>query len=100
MSTTSHDFGSIQPVQLLHLADLHLPFPTLLFILPLLLLSMAKKTAKKCAAGGTAKRASGPLGLPAPAHPGVEGEVEVAWLEVHSQVSSFLMHLLLLTFCI
>ncbi|KAG1726581.1 hypothetical protein EDB19DRAFT_1833389 [Suillus lakei] len=50
---------------------------------------MPKNTAKKCAAGGIAKRVSGPLGLPAtspvPASPGVEGEVEVAWLDVHSQ---------------
>jgi hypothetical protein len=100
MSTTSHDFGSIRPVQLLRLADSHLPFLTLLFVSPLLLLSMAKKTAKQRAAGGTAKRASGPLGSPVPAHPGVEGEVEVARLEVHSQVSSFLTHLLLLIFWI
>jgi hypothetical protein len=61
---------------------------------------MAKNTAKKCAASETAKRISGPLGLPVPAHPGVEGEVEVAQLEVHSQVSSFLTHLLLLILCI
>ncbi|KAG1750984.1 hypothetical protein EDD22DRAFT_957842 [Suillus occidentalis] len=46
---------------------------------------MAKNTAKKRAAGGTAKRVSGPLGSPVPAHPGVQGEVEVARVEVHSQ---------------
>ncbi|KAG2741535.1 hypothetical protein P692DRAFT_20880080 [Suillus brevipes Sb2] len=46
---------------------------------------MAKNTTKKRAAGGTAKRVSGPLGSPVPAHPGVEGEVEVARVEVHSQ---------------
>ncbi|KAG1747326.1 hypothetical protein EDB19DRAFT_1826085 [Suillus lakei] len=50
---------------------------------------MPKNTAKKHATGGIAKRVSGPLGLPAalpvPASPGVEGEVEVAWLDVHSQ---------------
>jgi hypothetical protein len=59
---------------------------------------MAKNTAKKRAASGTAKKVSGPLGSPVPAHPGVEGEVEVARVEVHSQVCSFLTRLLLLTF--
>ncbi|KAG2063001.1 hypothetical protein BDR04DRAFT_1203066, partial [Suillus decipiens] len=46
-------------------------------------------TAKKHTAGETAKRVSSPLGSlagsPVPAHSGVEGEVEVAWLDVHSQ---------------
>ncbi|KAG1730907.1 hypothetical protein EDB19DRAFT_1831880 [Suillus lakei] len=46
-------------------------------------------TAKKHATGGIAKRVSGPLGspaaLPVPASPGVEGEVEVVQLDVHSQ---------------
>ncbi|KAG0698255.1 hypothetical protein DFH29DRAFT_1071219 [Suillus ampliporus] len=50
---------------------------------------MAKNTAKKHAAGGTATRVSGPLGLPAaspvPASPGIGVELEVARLEVHSQ---------------
>ncbi|KAG1728013.1 hypothetical protein EDB19DRAFT_1832909 [Suillus lakei] len=46
-------------------------------------------TAKKHTTSGIAKRVSGPLGSPAaspvPASPGVEGEVEVARLDVHSQ---------------
>lgn len=63
---------------------------------------MAKNTAMKHAAGGIAKRVSGPLGSPAtshiPASPGVEREVEVMQLDIHSQVSLFLRRLLLLTF--
>ncbi|KAG2158721.1 uncharacterized protein EDB93DRAFT_1245953 [Suillus bovinus] len=50
---------------------------------------MSKNTAKKRAAGGIAKRVSGPLGSPvasaAPASPGSEGEHELAWSDVHSQ---------------
>ncbi|KAG2078327.1 hypothetical protein BDR04DRAFT_1147014 [Suillus decipiens] len=50
---------------------------------------MAKNTAKKRTAGGTAKRVSSPLGSlagsPVLAYPGVEEEVEVAQLDVHSQ---------------
>ncbi|KAG1778005.1 hypothetical protein EV702DRAFT_1196804 [Suillus placidus] len=50
---------------------------------------MVRNTAKKTAAGGIAKRVSGPLGSPAaspaPASPTSEGEPEVAWSDVHSQ---------------
>ncbi|KAG2049653.1 hypothetical protein BDR06DRAFT_1011889 [Suillus hirtellus] len=50
---------------------------------------MSKNMAKKRAAGGIAKRVSGPLGSPvaspAPASPGSEGEHELAWSDVHSQ---------------
>jgi hypothetical protein len=88
-----------QPVQILHLADSVLPF---YLSLTFLLLSMPpKNTAKKHAASGTAKRVSGPLGLLAallvPASPRTGVELEVAQLEVHSQVSSFFMCLLMLT---
>lgn len=61
---------------------------------------MAKNTAKKRAAGGVARRLTGPLGSPVASPPPVspEGEAGVVQPDAHSSVSAFLACLLLLTF--